>query len=79
MHLDPHSPEAAIFVADYLADGATLEDALHDHAFRCGDCGELFSTADDVGYGEGRAQTCRDCCVEENQTRIYGRRYGWGA
>lgn len=77
MHLHRHSPEAAAFVADHIADGVSLEDALHDHAFQCEDCREAFSEKADVEYGENNDLICRGCRIEANENAVYGRRYGW--
>lgn len=44
---------------DLAASGYTAEDIIHDHAWRCQECGDAFTSASDVEEGE-----CEDCAVE---------------
>jgi len=75
-HMDPNTPEAIAFVADYLDPlnpAYTASDVLHDWAFHCEDCDAAFSEASDVGYGENNDRLCRECCEGANAARFFSR------
>ena len=74
--IDPHSPEGLAFLADYLAGGSPIEDAIHDELTACEICGRHFTDfAGDFDHdhgGEDRA--CWDCSGDpENAPYDYAR------
>lgn len=59
--IDPHSPEGIAFLADYLAGGFTIEDAIHDELTTCEICGRHFTSFDDDFDHDGEDRMCWDC------------------
>jgi len=70
-YIDPYSAEGRAFLADYMADGSPIEDAIHDELFTCGICEGHFT--DWTHDGDDQALdcwACKSCIGDERYSTI---------